>query len=232
MRVVFCILPLVQYSPAFAVHLSLTLCACLQWGAVSYPLSPPVILFSMLSWPLAGPQYLDADRVFLRFPEINSWSYLGALAREKTSCYKPSQVTISLLTIVFSFFINGTKKAVFYHEDHPSARKLFCGAFMSRSTSSSLLVLWVQYYIFIPNLGSLSMKLSMRKVSLMNKAKNKSWVPGSCRTAWELVVHGLDPACTIQSLGSVLPLFPCWSTPILLFISILNLSSPFLLEMR
>lgn len=35
----------------------------------------------------------------------------------------------------------------------------------------------------------------MRKVSLMNKAKNKSCVPGSCRAAWEMGVHDLDPAC-------------------------------------
>lgn len=50
--------------------------------------------------------------------EIDNWSYLGALVREKTSCYKPFEVTVSLLTIEFSCFINGTKKAVFYHEDH------------------------------------------------------------------------------------------------------------------
>lgn len=92
----------------------------------------------------ACPQEVDADTVFsVSQSVVSSWSYLGALKREKTSCYKPFEITISLLTVVFSFFINGTKKAVFYHEDHSSARKLFCGAFMSRSTSSSLLVLWV-----------------------------------------------------------------------------------------
>lgn len=35
----------------------------------------------------------------------------------------------------------------------------------------------------------------MGKVSLMNKAKNKSCVPGSCSAAWEMGVHVFDPAC-------------------------------------
>lgn len=46
----------------------------------------------------------------------------------------------------------------------------------------------------------------MGKVSLMNKAKNKSCVPGSCRAAGEMRVHVLDPACAIQDLGYVLSL--------------------------
>lgn len=49
----------------------------------------------------------------------------------------------------------------------------------------------------------------MRKVSLMNKAKNKSCV------ARETGVHDLDPACNTDPLGSVLGLFPCWNTLIL-----------------
>lgn len=58
----------------------------------------------------------------------------------------------------------------------------------------------------------------MGKVSLMKKAKNKSCVPGSRRAAWEMRVHVFDPVYAIQSLGSVLPLLPCWNT-LILFIS-------------
>lgn len=85
--------------------------------------------------------------VFLSFPKCSHghWDQQLELlgSTSKRPCYKLSEVTISLLTIVFRYFINGTRKAIFYREDHPKARKLFCGAFMSRSISSSLLVLWV-----------------------------------------------------------------------------------------
>lgn len=50
----------------------------------------------------------------------------------------------------------------------------------------------------------------MGKVSLMNKAKNKSCVPGSCSAAWEMGVRVLDPACL--HVGSDLAfLFSSWN---------------------
>lgn len=151
MKVVLWILPLVQYSPAFAVQPSLTLCLSPRRCCALSPFTSSNPVFHALStcWsPRGGCWHSETETVSVSLSvvmntDINSWSYLGARLRESTSCYQPFEVTISLLTIVFRFFINRTKKAIFYHEDHPSARKLFCGAFMSRSTSSSLLVLWV-----------------------------------------------------------------------------------------
>lgn len=67
-----------------------------------YPLSPPVILFSV-PWALASPQEVDAVTVKLKLSvslgvvmntDINNWSYLGAQLRDSTSCYKPFEVTI------------------------------------------------------------------------------------------------------------------------------------------
>lgn len=60
----------------------------------------------------------------------------------------------------------------------------------------------------------------MGKVSLMNKAKNKSCVPGSCSAAWEMGVHVFDPACLDvgSDLLSFFFFFLSWNL-LLLFIS-------------
>lgn len=84
-----------------------------QWS--SFPCSPDHLLVPK-RWMLT--QCFSVSVSVVMNTEIDNWSYLGALVREKTSCYKPFEVTVSLLTIEFSCFINGTKKAVFYHEDH------------------------------------------------------------------------------------------------------------------
>lgn len=125
MRVVLWALPLVRYSPAFAVQASLTLCLSPTGCCALSPFttSDPVFhathspdhLLVLKMWMLT--QCFSVSVSVVMNTEINNWNYLGALVREKTSCYKLFEVTVSLLTVVFSFFINGTKKAVFYHED-------------------------------------------------------------------------------------------------------------------
>lgn len=125
MRVVLWTLPLVRYSPAFAVQASLTLCLSPTGCCALSPFttSDPVFhathspdhLLVLKMWMLT--QCFSVSVSVVMNTEINNWNYLGALVREKTSCYKLFEVTVSLLTVVFSFFINGTKKAVFYHED-------------------------------------------------------------------------------------------------------------------
>ena len=99
----------------FAVQPCLTLCACLHGGCCA--LSPLAISDPFFHATRSPNQSLVLKRRMLTqyflqprcFPkctvmhtEINNWSYLGALVREKTSCYKPLEVTISLLPIVFS----------------------------------------------------------------------------------------------------------------------------------